>query len=175
MLFLTRIWETEVYKNNVAFVATWGHVTMAQKPLGIHIFKHLCIRPLTLTYASLHHPSTHSDNDIDQTHQHSQHVLTPPASISELFVSSLAVCFIRLVASLFVNKGVSHGSSWLETLGNDVSSGQQAEAIAKNHGWPGNSVRQRVAALNSSEEIRLQLCLVPAVVVPSVCCTCVQW
>ena len=95
---------------------------------------------------TLHHPSTHSDNNTDQKHHKSLHFRT------HLDQSRKCLClWMRPVESLLVNKGMGRGSSWSsldsETLESDVSSGRSVGSIDKDRGWPSSSVRQNVAAI----------------------------
>ena len=89
---------------------------------------------------TLHHPSTHSDNDTDQKHHKITAFPYTSGSASQLFVSSFTHQCMRPIESLLVNKGMGRGNSWssldLETLESDVSSGKSAGSIAKDRGWP---------------------------------------
>ena len=112
---------------------------------------HLRSHTRTPRNTTLHHPSTHSDNDSDPTHNKS-HEFRRHRSVSQLFGSCFAYQWMPFVDTLVANNGVGRGSSWssldLETLQSDASSGKSAGAIAKDRGWPSCSLREGVAALN---------------------------
>ena len=105
---------------------------------------------------TLHHPSTHSDNDTDQKHHKSLHSRTHLDQSRKCLYLLSRVSGCALLNLCCSTKGMGRGSSWssldLETLESDVSSGKSAGAIAKDRGWPSRNVRQRVAAIKRGDQ-----------------------
>ena len=89
--------------------------------------EHVRIHRRTPRNTTLHHPSTHSDNDSDPKHIKSLHFPHTSGSVSQLFVS----CFRHASWQLLVVPGFG-----------DAGVGTSAGVITKDCRWPGGSVRQ---------------------------------
>ena len=107
---------------------------------------HMRIHTRTPKKTTLHHQSMHSDTDTDQKH------LDQPRNC--LFcLSRINVCaLLNLCWSIREWLVAARGRRWTwRLLESDVSSGNSAGSIAKVHGWPSSSVRQRVAAIKRGD------------------------
>ena len=102
---------------------------------------------------TLHNPSAHSNNGTDPKHNESLHCRTHLDQCWNCLFRLWRVCGCALLNLWWSTTGwVSSWSSIdLETLESDVSSGKSAGAIAKDRGWPRNSVRQRDAAVDRGD------------------------
>ena len=117
---------------------------------------HMRIHTRTPRNTTLHHPSTHSDNDTGQQHHKSLHFRThlDQSRKCSYFLSRVSGCaLLNLFWSTKEWVVAALGRRWTWRLWRATCRrASRRGSIAKDRGWPNSSVRQRVAAIN--EETR---------------------
>ena len=104
---------------------------------------------------TLHHPSTHLDNDTDQKHHKSMHFRThldQPRNCLYL-LSRISVCaLLNLCWSTREWVVAARGRRWTWRLWRATCRrASRRGSIAKDRGWPSSSVRQRVVAIKRGD------------------------
>ena len=105
---------------------------------------------------TLHHPSTHSDNDHWPKTQPITLIPHTFGSVSQLFVPSFACLWMRSVESLLVNKVMGRGSSWVVAGLGDSGDRRVVGQVGRCHRQGPWVAKQQCYVLRpSSEEIQL--------------------